>query len=155
MNTLNQAAMAPKSWILDRPDEAVSEADLEALGVECFSLDTTGVLEGSNAEYEELCSDRGYTFRDTVDSSEIDLEKMLQIEHLHDDDEVRFFLQGSGYFDVKNADDEFIRMHCVPGDLISLPKGIYHRFMPDEKKEFYVVRLFQGEPVFEGQDRKN
>ena len=45
-------------------------------------------------------------------------------------------------------DDKWIRVVTKKGQLVVLPAGCYHRFVPDEKLYFHAMRLFQEEPVW-------
>jgi 1,2-dihydroxy-3-keto-5-methylthiopentene dioxygenase len=62
-------------------------------------------------------------------------------EHTHTEDEVRFFVHGSGHF-VLHVDGRVFDVHCTQGDLISVPTGVKHWFDAGEQPFFTVLRVF-------------
>eukprot|EP01012_Entosiphon_sulcatum_P062413 TRINITY_DN88727_c0_g1_i1.p1 TRINITY_DN88727_c0_g1~~TRINITY_DN88727_c0_g1_i1.p1 ORF type:complete len:187 (-),score=32.47 TRINITY_DN88727_c0_g1_i1:36-596(-) len=133
------------------PNEPVPLELLADLGVLYWH-----VLEPSETspKLKEICAERGYTYNDVIECSPAKLPnfeektKMFFEEHIHSDEEIRFCLEGSGYFDVRDDKDRWIRIHVESGDLIIIPAGLYHRFALDTSAHIRAMRLFVGEPVW-------
>ncbi|XP_043198092.1 1,2-dihydroxy-3-keto-5-methylthiopentene dioxygenase-like [Amphibalanus amphitrite] len=103
---------------------------------------------------EKIRQERGYNYKDVITVSPDKLEnyetkiKSFFEEHLHSDEEIRLILEGSGYFDVRDTDDRWVRVLVERGDLLVLPAGSYHRFTCCSKNYIKACRLFCGEPVW-------
>ena len=70
--------------------------------------------------------------------------KKFHTEHLHTNEETRLCLDGLAYFEVRDKNDEWIKVEFAPGDLLILPPGIYHRLSLDEK-------VLRGKRIFHKQ----
>ncbi|ADV24520.1 1,2-dihydroxy-3-keto-5-methylthiopentene dioxygenase [Cryptococcus gattii Ru294] len=134
----------------------IPEPTLAKLGViyRRISIDSEGVWE---SKIDEFAKERGYKNRDRITVTREGLgeayeEKIKSFfdEHLHEDEEIRYILAGSGYFDIRGAEgvheEQWIRIALEAGDLIVLPAGIYHRFTVDSANTITAMRLFQDEP---------
>ncbi len=118
--------------------------DLAAVGV----LARTLREDEFQAELDVLRGSRGYVTQDVVElrPDTPNLEGILakfKDEHLHRDDEVRLVVSGAGVFDVRGADERWIRIEVERGDLIVVPALLYHRFFLTESREIRCVRLFK------------
>jgi len=125
---------------------APTQADLTAVGV------TTDVLAVDPVAYQPpldaLKAEHGYIEQDIVQLAP-DTENLDAIcakfadEHLHLDDEVRYVLEGEGIFDIRSADDRWMRVTVQKGDLIVVPANLHHRFLLTDQKSIRCVRLFK------------
>ena len=121
-------------------------------------------LEAEPASYrtpiDRVKSDRGYVAEDIVElrpeTPNLDAicAKFID-EHFHDEDEVRFVLEGAGIFDIRSNDDEWMRVEVTRGDLIIVPKDRHHRFMLTDSKTIRCVRLFKDTSGWTPHYRKN
>lgn len=64
-------------------------------------------------------------------------------EHTHGEDEVRFFVDGSGMFYI-HAAGKVCMMLCTKGDFINLPAGTTHWFDMGPKPFFKAIRVFNN-----------
>ena len=62
-------------------------------------------------------------------------------EHTHAEDEVRFFVHGSGLFTL-HADGRVWNVECCEGDLMSVPAGMTHWFDMGPRPDFTAIRMF-------------
>ena len=62
-------------------------------------------------------------------------------EHIHTEDEVRFFVHGAGHF-ILHAQGRVYDALCTQGDLISVPSGLKHWFDAGEAPDATVLRVF-------------
>jgi 1,2-dihydroxy-3-keto-5-methylthiopentene dioxygenase len=67
-------------------------------------------------------------------------EKFLS-EHIHTEDEIRFFVHGGGHF-VMHVNNRIYDAFCEAGDLISVPANTRHWFDAGEKPQFTALRVF-------------
>ena len=134
-----------RAWYMDDDEESdqrlphrkdendVTREVLDSLGV----LQWSGIDGGDDPTLAKIKEERGYTYTDTINVSPGKLEgyeqkiKNFYREHIHYDEEIRFCLDGSGYFDIRDKHDKWIRVSVEKGDLIILPEGSYHRFTCD------------------------
>jgi 1,2-dihydroxy-3-keto-5-methylthiopentene dioxygenase len=72
------------------------------------------------------------------------LRQKFLSEHTHSEDEVRFFVHGSGNF-IMHVDGKVFDAHCVEGDLISVPAGTRHWFDAGERPFFTALRVFSDQ----------
>lgn len=111
-------------------DSDVSLEHLAKLGV----LHWSGIQGTEDPKLAEIREQRGYNYFDIINVCPDKLpgyeEKIVSFfkEHIHYDEEIRFCVEGHGYFDVRDFDDSWIRVSLEAGDMIILPEGIYHRF---------------------------
>ncbi|KAJ3673866.1 hypothetical protein LUZ60_005858 [Juncus effusus] len=134
------------------PEQFVSLDKLSELGILSWRLDADNYETDENLK--KIREARGYSYVDICDvcpeklpNYEAKIKNFFE-EHLHTDEEIRYCLEGSGYFDVRDKNDEWIRIAVRKGGMIVLPAGMYHRFTLDTDNYIKAMRLFVGDPIW-------
>jgi len=131
---LGAAGVRLERWQADRalPDDADNET----------------IIAAYQAEIDRLVEERGYQTWDVVsmnpdhpDKDEF-RQKFLD-EHVHAEDEVRFFVRGQGLFTL-HIGDKVYSMLCQEDDLISVPANTKHWFDMGPNPVFTAIRLFNN-----------
>ena len=113
-----------------------------------FGATPEQIIDAYSGEIDRLKKKGGYTTVDVIDvnSATPGLEAMLakfNIEHWHDEDEVRYILAGRGLFHIHSQDGPVIVIEVGEGDLIRVPRGTRHWFDLCGDRRIRAIRLFQ------------
>lgn len=150
------ATKSPAQALKTLTDGEAIATELQSIGVKFERWQANQIL-AENASQDEiltaysdsiakLSAAGGYTTADVVSlhphhpDKAMFRQKFLS-EHTHAEDEVRFFVKGSGLFCL-HANDTIYATLCEQGDLISVPAGITHWFDMGAEPEFTCIRLF-------------
>lgn len=106
------------------------------------------VLRAYAAEIDRLKDKGGYVTADVIDvtGQTPGLDGMLarfSREHWHDEDEVRFIVEGRGIFHIHPPEGPVFALEVEQGDLIRVPRGTWHWFDLCTDRRIRAIRLFQ------------
>jgi 1,2-dihydroxy-3-keto-5-methylthiopentene dioxygenase len=115
------------------------------------------ILRAYSKQIDELKCRGGYVTADviTVNKDTPGLDAMLakfNIEHRHDEDEVRYILSGRGLFHIHLQQqqqpqierDQVVALEVEAGDLIGIPRNTLHWFDLCGDRKIRAIRLFQN-----------
>jgi 1,2-dihydroxy-3-keto-5-methylthiopentene dioxygenase len=104
------------------------------------------VMAAYRGDIDRLIEEKGFRTVDVVsivpDHPEREaMRKKFLDEHFHKEDEVRFFVAGSGLFTL-HVDDRVYEIRCEQGDLIGVPDSTRHWFDMGPAPSFIAIRFF-------------
>jgi len=104
------------------------------------------VMAAYRADIDKIVAEKGFRTVDVVSihpehpEREMMRKKFLD-EHFHKEDEVRFFVDGSGLFTL-HVGDKVYEILCESGDLIGVPDSTKHWFDMGPLPHFIAIRFF-------------
>lgn len=104
------------------------------------------VIAAYRGDIDRLMQEKGYQSVDVISLTpdhpdRAVLRQKFLSEHIHSEDEVRFFVAGSGQFTL-HIGGKVYDILCEQGDLIGVPDGTRHWFDMSESPYFVAIRLF-------------
>ena len=146
----------PAAPLIDTRDPGGIAAELAKIGVRferwpaeaalSVDADDAEVIAAYAGDIARLSNEGGYRSVDVIriapdNPDRQTLRARFLSEHRHDEDEVRFFVEGAGLFYLREQGNVHM-MLCEAGDLISVPAGIRHWFDMGPTPRFTAIRLF-------------
>lgn len=133
-NTLAQVGVRFEHWQGTQPINANSSAE-EVMAA--YADDIARLKqEGGYVAVDVISLDEKHPHKDELRAKFLD-------EHIHSEDEVRFFVAGRGLFSL-HIDEHVYAVLCQKGALISVPAGSKHWFDMGEHPRFTALRLFNN-----------
>ncbi|MBB5737917.1 1,2-dihydroxy-3-keto-5-methylthiopentene dioxygenase [Xanthomonas campestris] len=104
------------------------------------------VMAAYREDIERLSAERGLKTVDVVsiapdNPKREEMRAKFLDEHFHKEDEVRFFVAGSGQFTL-HVDNKVYEIECVKDDLIAVPDSTLHWFDMGPEPHFVAIRFF-------------
>ena len=104
------------------------------------------VMDAYRTDIDRLVAERGFRSVDVVsiapdNPNRGEMRRKFLDEHFHKEDEVRFFVAGSGLFTL-HVGDKVFEVLCEAGDLIAVPDGTTHWFDMGPEPSFVAIRFF-------------
>ncbi|MGB9151479.1 MAG: hypothetical protein WCD70_00130 [Alphaproteobacteria bacterium] len=111
-----------------------------------LQADDASIIAAYADEIERIKKDGGYQSIDIIrvladNPKRVELRNKFLSEHTHTEDEVRFFVDGSGMFYL-HVEGHVYMVLCERGDLISVPDGVKHWFDLGDKPHLAAIRFF-------------
>lgn len=146
----------PQAALASYHDSSAIAAELSKVGVRFEQWDADQpiapgasqdeVIGAYRSDIDRLMAEKGYQTIDVISLTpdhpdRAMLRQKFLSEHTHSEDEVRFFVAGSGQFTL-HIGDKVYDILCEQGDLIGVPDGTRHWFDMSESPYFVAIRLF-------------
>jgi 1,2-dihydroxy-3-keto-5-methylthiopentene dioxygenase len=146
----------PDQPLLSTRDRARMEHELHAIGVAFEQWEASqpvqagdppeAIMAAYRADIDRLVAERGFRTVDVVsiapdNPNRAEMRKKFLDEHFHKEDEVRFFVAGSGLFTL-HVDDKVYELLCEAGDLVAVPDSMTHWFDMGAEPSFVAIRFF-------------
>jgi 1,2-dihydroxy-3-keto-5-methylthiopentene dioxygenase len=146
----------PDQPLLSTRDRVRMAHELQAIGVAFEQWEAAqpvqpgdppeAIMAAYRADIDRLVAERGFRTVDVVsiapdNPNRAEMRKKFLDEHFHKEDEVRFFVAGSGLFTL-HVDDRVYELLCEGGDLVAVPDSMTHWFDMGAEPSFVAIRFF-------------
>ena len=122
-------------------EDDVDATVLASAGVQYMHLDPTGfdypekaipwepnaTISSVDPVLAALRDERDFSYADIITvTGQVD---SFWTEHFHEFDTIRYIINGTGYFDLRDANNEWVRFSVKAGDFFLWPGGIYRKLL--------------------------